>query len=611
MLQVLSPDLTDCFEQEIAAQMKSFSERDTSGKQSLQQMLASDREAFSKASILALARATGSAGTRYVLHLLRRENMLMDALLDPWRSKREEAVAAARMIPQAGIPIDYDLEGALRATLALSPSADNAARILRLLDVLEAASKQPRFSLFQTELLAYPSPGVRSRSTLLIASSSKNVSLVGRMMLDDDSRVQANAVEALWTFEPEDARPLLLTAARSKVPRVAGNAAVGLYRMGDLAGVQLLFSMGQESDKDLRTTAAWAMGETGDPRFLPFLTASFARSSGNERVNVLQALSRIRRREKSLLESGAIEIRTWNCGMDSHETRRLVVTLWSATRQDLSSMKATDFALWEGGDLVLDYQISGQNAALAISGFVLPRFSSMDDAYAQAVLAGIERCLKYKRSDDLWRLDRYLTKPRAGGAMGVIERACSPYDDSVLGASAKTQQRGFLADPDALRRILESPGSKERAADSVVAAFERQSDAMIKFGGKHRLFLFLPPQGGGRLDHHAARLTSFVANERITLHGIAPKGEEDCQEFQELCLASEGGTFARLAPEDVAGEVERLYAQSVNRFDVTYRVPERKADGLCSGEVQITGNYGCGRAEFSFARMLTHGGSVV
>ena len=35
-----------------------------------------------------------------------------------------------------------------------------------------------------------------------------------------------------------------------------------------------------------------------------------------------------------------------------------------------------------------------------------------------------------------------------------------------------------------------------------------------------------------------------------------------CEDFQALCLASEGGTFAMLAPDEVPGEVERIYAQS-------------------------------------------------
>jgi HEAT repeat protein len=156
------------------------------------------------------------------------------------------------------------------------------------------------------------------------------VSLVGKLLLDEDVRVQANAVEALWTFDADEARSLLVTAARSKTPRVASNAAVGLYRIGDLSGLRLLFSMSGHDDPDRRVSAAWAMGETGDPRFLPFLTTWFSRSSGNERVNVLQALGRIRRREKSLAEAGSIEIRAWTAKAIGSR-RSLVLTLNRST----------------------------------------------------------------------------------------------------------------------------------------------------------------------------------------------------------------------------------------------------------------------------------------
>jgi hypothetical protein len=600
MLPVLSQgeaDLTACFVQEIAALLASFSEKNTSSKQSLQQMLASDRAAFSRASIHVLAEATGSAGSRYVVHLLRKYNLLTEALADHRGSKRETAVAAARMIPQFGAPIDGDLERLLSTTLSEAPTTANASRVLRLLDVLEAASAQPRFYLYQTELLEYPDSAVRSRAALLIARSSKSGALVSRLLLDEDTRVQANAVEALWDFDPADARPLLVQAARSKTPRVAGNAAVGLYRGGDLSSLKLLFRMATEDDPARRTTAAWAMGETGDPRFLPFLTAWFPTSSGGERVNILRALGRIRRRGKSFAEAGAIEIRSWDAksaGTDRH----LILSLWSSHQPDLSSLKSTQFAIWEGGNLAQDYEISAQqNPALEISGFILPRFSSAIDPYRMAVLDGIGRCLKYKRADDLWRLDRYLIEPRARESV-QLEKAALPYDDSRLGVFARTQQRGFLSAPEALRKIVESSGSKERATDDAVAAFDRQSDAMIKFSGKRRLFLFLPRDCSGRMDRHLARLKSFVANERITFHGIAPKDAAGIEEFQGLCLASDEGSFATLAADEVAVEVERLYAQSINRFDVTYRVPEPGEPA--EGRIQITSGSGCGQASFSF-----------
>jgi len=598
MLQVFSQsdaELTVCFAQDIAALAESFSDNTAACKQSLDQMVSSDPGVFSRASIRVLGRATHPAGSRYVLHLLRKHNLLLPALTDPIGTRSEDAVAATRVISRIGTPIDAEIEGVLSATLGQRSSSETVSRVVRLLDMLEVASPHPRFYLFQMELLSHPDSLVRSKSALLICRSSKNAALVGRLMLNEDPRVQANAVEALWAFDPAEASPLLLIAARSKTPRVAANAAVGLHRIGDLLSIKLLFDMGQGIDPNRRTSGVWAMGETGDPRFLPFLTARFSGSTGNEKVNVIQALGRIRRREKSLTEAAPIEIRNCDAKVDGAD-RRLVLSLWSSDEPAIRALKPTQFAIWERETLVEDYEVSAQeNPAMAISGFVLPRFSSALDVYGIAVLDGITRCLRYKRPDDLWRLDRYLTDPREGEA---VEKAALPYDESVLGVFARTQQRGFLAAPEVLRKIVDSPGSRERATDDPIAAFDRQSDAMIKFSGKRKLFLFLLRDCGRSLERHFGRLTSFVANERITLYGIAPQDATGFEEFERLCFKSDGGSFATLRPDQIADEVERIYARSINRLDVTYRVPEQSEPA--AGRIQITGASGLGLASFCF-----------
>jgi|GEM_PF-1620830 len=600
MLPVLSHsegDLTACFAQDIAAMLESFSEKDAAGKQSLQQMLSSDPAAFSRASLRVLSGPCSPAGARYVVHLLRKENLLIETLADP-RVNRDDAVGAAHLIPQVTAPIDADLEKALSSTLLQHNSLVLAARVLRLLEVLEAASPQPRFYLFQAELMAHADPAVRSRSALLIARSSKNTSLVGKLLLDDDPRVQANAVEALWSFDPEDARPLLTNAARSKTPRVAANAAVGLYRAGDLASFKLLFGMAGHEDTGRRTSAAWAMGETGDPRFLPFLTGWFARSTGAERLNILQSLGRIRRREKVLSQAGAIEIQPWDRQADGR-MRRLVLTLSSQTKADLTGLNPTDFALWDGNELVENYRVDVQpNPVLAITGFILPRFSSGSEPYHLTVRDAMERCLKYKRADDPWRLDRYLTEPRGEEPDAPLEKAALPFEDSLLGPLAKTQLRGFLALPEALRKVMETPGPKERAADDVVPAAERQAEAIVKFPGKRRMFLFLPAGGISRPDRRVARLRDFVATERIALHGFVPQGSAGCEEYEALCKASEGGSFSALPVEMMASQVERIYAQTLNRFEISYTLPEGQSPG--DAVVQVACVHGCGRAEFSF-----------
>jgi hypothetical protein len=600
MLPVLSHsegDLTACFAADIAAMLESFSEKDSAGKQSLQQMLSSDPAAFSRATLRVLSGQCSPAGARYVVHLLRKENLLIEALADP-RGNREDAVGAARTIPQVTAAIDADLEKALGATLLQHNSLASAARVLRLLEVLEAASPQPRFYLFQSELMAHPDPAVRSRSALLIARSGKNTSLVGKLLLDDDPRVQANAVEALWSFDAQEAHPLLTNAARSKTPRVAANAAVGLYRIGDLASIKLLFAMAGHEDGVRRTSAAWAMGETGDTRFLPYLTAWYARSSGTERLNVLQSLGRIRRREKTLAQGGAIEIRPWERHAEG-PTRRLVLTLWSSTKADLTGLSPTDFAVWDGTGLVDGYRVDTQpNPALAISGFILPRFSSESDPYHVSVRDALARCLKYKRADDPWRLDRYLTESRGEESGAPLEKAALPFEESLLGPLAKTQLRGFLAVPEALRKLIETPGPRERAADDVIPAVERQAEAIVKFSGKRRLFLFLPAEGISRPDRRIAKLRDFVTHERIAVHGFAPLASAGCEEYQSLCKASEG-SYSSLPPDAIAAQVERIYAQTLNRFEISYTVP----DGQSAGEaaVQVACAHGCGRAEFSFA----------
>ena len=196
--------------------------------------------------------------------------------------------------------------------------------------------------------MGYPDSAVRSKAAFLIACSSKSVSLVSELLLDEDVRVQANAVEALWTFEAGEARSLLETAARSKTPRVAANAVVGLYRNGDLSSLRLLFRMAAQEDPERRTSAAWAMGETGDPRFLPFLTAWFPRSTGNERVNVLQALGPHPPPRKNLCPGG-VRSRSALGRRWQRTGSAWCFTLRSPDEADLGAMKPTQFAIWEGG----------------------------------------------------------------------------------------------------------------------------------------------------------------------------------------------------------------------------------------------------------------------
>ena len=77
----------------------------------------------------------------------------------------------------------------------------------------------------------------------------------------------ASAVEALWGVDTAEAKTVLRAAARDANNRVAGNALFALYGIGDTWAISELFKMAASDSPQVRSTAAWAMGETGDPRF--------------------------------------------------------------------------------------------------------------------------------------------------------------------------------------------------------------------------------------------------------------------------------------------------------------------------------------------------------
>ncbi len=204
-------------------------------------------------------------------------------------------------VSDAGIrrTLQAGFEKALNRALKGQASASNADRILRILNVLAVTGNQICWDSFQIELMAYPDKVVRSKAALLIGQSSRNVARIAHRLLDRDPRVQSNAVEALWSLDAAVAHPHLLEALKSKHNRVFANAALGLYRLGDPAMIDVLLEATQHPDQLFRVSALWAIGQTQDPAFLPALSEQFKAAAGKPRLALAGAIARIRQREQS------------------------------------------------------------------------------------------------------------------------------------------------------------------------------------------------------------------------------------------------------------------------------------------------------------------------
>lgn len=281
--------------------------------------------------------------------------------------------------------------------------------------------------------------------------------------------------------------------------------------------------------------------------------------------------------------------------------RRVEFGLSLPSGDEISSLKPTEFALWEGGLLIQDYDVKlPNNPAAFVVGFLVPRFLSNSDPYGKAVEDSLKRGLSLKRPDDWWRVDRYATEAVARDPNAPVEKTTLPYDDVFITQELKTR-KGFIAEPGTLEKAITAAVPRERAASDILEAIQRQIDAMDKSSGKRHLFVFVHTSSVEALDdpENLKHLKPLIDKEGITLHGICPESPDKCKDFRNLCLSTPAGTFHGSSVEQVAAEFEQTYRHLLNRYWISYTVPA-KAEAA-PAILQLCSEYGVGRVEFALA----------
>src|ERR1700722_654324 len=504
--------------------LESFAQDDAAARQTLSQLAVSHPADFFAAGIAVLAAARPSDGSRYLVLSLAKAKRLSMLLLEPRGCGLEEALAVTRAAAEAGAHLQATFEMALDKALQGQATVHKTERILRILDLMAVGGGGSCWNAFQVELMAYPDKIVRSKAAFLIGKSTGNMAWIARRLLDRDPRVQASAVEALWSLEAEEAKPHFLSALKSSNCRVAANAALGLYLTGDVTAMRCLLDMLEHDDPSFRLSALWAIGETQDERFLPILAEHYKVAEGRPRLAMVKAMSRIRQREKTVRDTRVLEVHLSQAAAENDGLRRLAFALSCHPARDLSGIKPNEFAVWENGVPIEDYQVRlATPPAVLLAGFVVPWSASADQAYEKSLREGLTQCLAMKRADDLWRIDRYSVEMNPPTEGKSSRESIAPYDDSLLTPEIKAA-RGCISDSNLLRKIIPPRAPPERAAADPVTAFERQCDAFSKRGGKRHVFLFLHDMSGFDLKQEAAvaRLRTMAQESSVVLHGVGP-----------------------------------------------------------------------------------------
>jgi len=171
---------------------------------------------------------------------------------------------------------------------------------------------------------------------------------------DDDPRVRGNAVESLWGRCDEQAVSIFTRKLEDPHRRVAANAAVGLYLAGRAESIAALWTMAQAQDPARRTAAVWAIGRTGDARFLPLLAEMRQLKAVPVSLmrNLVIARERICRAEELPREN--VELRLTDLATQGPLV--LSVKLPDERNAYAPPLRPVDFALEVNGKMVWQYQ---------------------------------------------------------------------------------------------------------------------------------------------------------------------------------------------------------------------------------------------------------------
>jgi hypothetical protein len=273
-------------------------DRDAAGKSRIKELLNHDPLAFLQAAVRVIKSAPSSLrGVQFMVSLLAANNLLLLTLCDP-ALDLAQAASLARMALQLDPMMDVALAKKVADATALGEPLPNAGR---LMDVLGEISTGNRITSSLMRLWRSSDPQMRSKAVLLIGRSNRSVQWAQSRLAETDPRIRANAVEALWGLDTAEAKAVLRAAAADSNNRVAGNALFALYAMGDDSAIPEMLKMAASDCPQFRCSAAWAMGETGDPQFSETLARLMSESSAFVRKRAFVELSRLKAAAKARL----------------------------------------------------------------------------------------------------------------------------------------------------------------------------------------------------------------------------------------------------------------------------------------------------------------------
>jgi hypothetical protein len=259
--------------QEDCAWLRSLASPDESGRVAgLRDMADSAPSLFLEWAKGALRNCNDTAESRQLLSMLTTRGWLPGLI----RDVAEEDPGLAGGIVQLGQAMHPGLE----RELSLSGNGTPGEPFSRPGTGLPATCLETIPKLLALLPARHPAPGLSPRSRARLAQICGSLfrlqPLWESLLSDEDARVRATAVEALWAQPPPppsraDWSERLWSMAQDPAHRVAVNALVALSLAGDERALGGLVRKAEDGEGPARLAALWGMGRSGDVRFHVFI----------------------------------------------------------------------------------------------------------------------------------------------------------------------------------------------------------------------------------------------------------------------------------------------------------------------------------------------------
>jgi hypothetical protein len=337
----------------LAELVASFDQRPANGPR-IRELLRRDGAAFLADARPLLRETPVSDGFDYLLALLAENHLVIPLLLDCSLLTDERAISLGPRLLRADPSFTVELVRFAVLGSSESEPAPCSPSIRRALGIVAALGDCRRTAPLLMMLLRHSDAFVRSRAALLLGNITHNCAWAEQQLLGGDARVRANVVESLWGSTSDESRHVFRMASHDCNNRVAGNALLGLYQTGASDAVALIAAMAASEAAQFRSSAAWVMGRTEDPRFLACLQPMMSDPAPGVRRNVVRALSALHRAADAVEWLHTVtEPEGWD---GERQTLRLSVS--DQNMRAAGALPGTAFICWCGERLVADYTVS-------------------------------------------------------------------------------------------------------------------------------------------------------------------------------------------------------------------------------------------------------------